>query len=136
MIPRPRRHPAEITLALCLVIGGIALLIYALRSELWPALASRAVRVGVRFYGLVNVATGFCLLLRVPQLIYRLQWFLVTFFLICAPLLFWAAYISSKNYWPDVFRGLLFFQWLVPLLLGVLHYGVGRWLRSQETAPD
>lgn len=136
MSARLRRHPAEIVLALFLLIGGIALLSYTLRSELWPALSSRLVRVGVRFYGLFNIATGLCLLLRAPHLVYRLQWLLAAFFLLCAPFFFWVAYGISKNHWPDVFRGLLFFQWLVPFVLGMLHYGIGRWLKALEAAGD
>ncbi len=136
MSARLRRHPAEIVLSLLLLMGGLALLCYTLRSELWPALSSRPVRVGVRFYGLLNIATGLCFLLRIPHRIYRLQWLLAAFFLLCAPFLFWVAYVTSKNYWPDVFHGLLFFQWLVPLALGMLHYGIGRWLKSLETARD
>jgi hypothetical protein len=131
-----RRHPAEIVLSLLLLLGGAVLLSYTLRSELWTALGFRPVRMCVRFYGLLNMTAGLCLLLRAPHLVYRLQWSLAAFSLLCSPFLFWVAYGQSKYHWPDVFRGSLFFQWLVPLALGMLHYGIGRWLKALNAARD
>ena len=134
--PRPRLHPAEIVLMLCLLISGMTLMFCTLRAEVWYFLFERGVRAGVRLYGLFNVATGLCLLLRVPHLARCLQWIITTCFLISTPFLFWLAYGLSKYFWPDVFRGMLLFQWLVPVFLTALHYGIGHRLKSLETARD
>lgn len=134
MTPRRHQHPAEIVLALCLLLFGLTLLFCTLRAGAWNFFFERGVRVGVRLYGLGNAATGLCLLLRVPQLARNLQWLIAACSLISTPFIFWLAYLLSKYFWPDVFRGMLFFQWLVPLVLSVLHYGVGRWLKSLESS--
>jgi hypothetical protein len=138
MSARLRRHPAEIVLALCFLVSGATLLLSILRWEQSALFSYRAARGIVRIYGLLNLTSGLCLLLRVPRFTVKLQ--LLTAFLSSLVVLGLVAYsIYILPYTKDTWTERLAWSWpglVAPLALAALHYGIGRWLKSREAAGD
>jgi hypothetical protein len=138
MSARLCRHPVELVLALCFLVSGATLLLSILRWEQSALFSYRAVRAVVRIYGLLNLTSGLCLLLRAPRFTVKLQ--LLTAFLsslVVLGLIAYSVYIlpCTKDTWTER----LSWSWpglVAPLALAALHYGMGRWLKSQEAASD